>query len=102
MTEPIEPATTAPVAPAPSADAVAVEPKPSWWGRLRPRSRLPSVAAAVVAAAVTVLIGVGIFAAGFALGADGGEHSWQADDHEGHHSEDAGSGGIATGDSEHD
>jgi hypothetical protein len=104
VTEPIEPA-AAPVPPAPPAASV-TKSKPPRWQRLRPRSRLSTVAAAVVAAAATLLVGVGVFAAGFALGSDGGgehhgggggEHSWQADrqdggsrhgggsDHEGHH-----------------
>ena len=84
---------TEPIASAPPAAS-----KPSRWERIRPRSRLSQVAAAVVAAAAGVLVAVAIFATGFALGSGGGdhhghgggEHSWQAEnqsggDRHGHH-----------------
>jgi hypothetical protein len=87
------------------AAATVVEPKPSRWQRLRPRSRLSTVATAVLAAAASLLVAVAIFATGFALGSGGGEHhgpgggggehSWQADHqngggdrHQGHHGQD--------------
>lgn len=93
VTEPIEP-------------AAAAHPTPSRWERLRPKSRLSQVAAAVIAAAAAVFVAGAIFATGFALGSEGGghhghgggEHSWQADhqngggEHHRHHGQDGDSG----------
>ena len=74
----------------------ATETKQSRWDRMRPRSRLSQIALVAVVAAASVFVAGAIFATGFALGSDGGEHhghggdgehSWQADQPEGADSE---------------
>jgi hypothetical protein len=87
--ESTEPIAAEPSSAAASPEASVVQPKPSRWERVRPRSRLGQVAAILVSVAAAIFIVGSIFVAGVVAGSEG------SGEHHGH------GGGYSQGEREH-